>query len=325
MNIINFANKIKPAPVNGGFKMDGYWIWCGSVIKGEDNRYHMFASRWSKKHPMFKGYVLHSEIVRAVSDEFDGPYHYEETILPSKRSGAWDERMAHNPTIHFYNDKYYLFYIGSTYDGQDDRQGYDNIKIGLISSSSINGPWTVCKEPILKPRLDKWDYQVVTNPAPCILPDGRTYLYYRSNTPDGLRIGLAVADQPEGPYERYSDDPVLQFANNGFVEDPFVWFNEDHFEMLAKDMDGSICGEFHAGVHLFSKNGIDWQIPENPKAYSREVLWDNGEKVIQGCVERPQILFDETGNIQCLFAAVADGPGGFRNAENTWNMAIPLQ
>lgn len=25
-----------------------------------------------------------------------------------------------------------------------------------------------------------------------------------------------------------------------------------------------------------------------------------------------------------LFAATADGPGGFRNADNTWNMVIPL-
>ncbi|MGV2786981.1 glycosyl hydrolase family 43, partial [Clostridium perfringens] len=31
-----------PAPVAGGFRMPGYWIWCGSVIKGEDGRYHMF-------------------------------------------------------------------------------------------------------------------------------------------------------------------------------------------------------------------------------------------------------------------------------------------
>jgi hypothetical protein len=26
-----------------------------------------------------------------------------------------------------------------------------------------------------------------------------------------------------------------------------------------------------------------------------------------------------------MFAAAADGPGGFKNAKNTWNIAIPMQ
>ena len=325
MDAIDFAGRIEPAPVNGGFKMDDYWVWCGSVIKGEDKRYHMFSSRWPKKYPMFEGYTLFSEIVRAVSDELAGPYHYEESILPFKRPGCWDERMAHNPSILHHNGIYYLFYIGSTYIGLDSRQSYGNIRIGVTSSPSITGPWSICREPILLPRPGKWDNLIVTNPAPCILPDGRTYLYYRSNTPEGLRIGLATSARPEGPYQRCSDEPILQFENNGFVEDPFVWFTDNHFEMLAKDMDGSITGELHAGVHLSSCDGIHWQISSSPKAYSREILWDNGKKVKQGCVERPQIFFDETGKPRCLFAAVADGPGGFINANNTWNMAIPLK
>lgn len=325
MNLINFAESIKPAPVNGGFKMDDYWIWCGSVARGEDNLYYMFASRWSKKYPMFHGYILHSEIVMAVSGNFAGPYKYVETILPSKRSEAWDAMMAHNPSINYYNGKYYLFYIGSTYNQPERDEAYDNIRIGVISADSINGPWSTCEKPILEPRAKKWDSQVVTNPAPCIMPDGRTFLYYRSNTPEGLRIGLAVAECPEGPYERLSDDPILHFSDNGFVEDPFVWFKEDHFEMLAKDMNGSITGELHAGVHLFSLDGINWQLANNPQAYSREILWNNGRKVVQGSVERPQLLFDERGEPMCLFTAIADGPGGFYNAEYTWNAAIPLQ
>ena len=54
-----------PAPVSGGFKMDGYWVWCGSVIHGEDNKYHMFASRWEKDVPMHPGWLIKSEIERA--------------------------------------------------------------------------------------------------------------------------------------------------------------------------------------------------------------------------------------------------------------------
>ncbi len=35
---------MQPAVKNGGFKMEGYILWCPSVIK-VGNTYHMFASR----------------------------------------------------------------------------------------------------------------------------------------------------------------------------------------------------------------------------------------------------------------------------------------
>jgi hypothetical protein len=63
----------------------------------------------------------------------------------------------------------------------------------------------------------------VTNPAPCVLDDGRILLYYRSNTPHGLRIGAAVAAGPGEPFERLSDDPVLVFEGDNHVKDPYVW------------------------------------------------------------------------------------------------------
>ena len=31
-----FRDRLLPAPMDGGFRMDGYWVWCGSVIKGDD-------------------------------------------------------------------------------------------------------------------------------------------------------------------------------------------------------------------------------------------------------------------------------------------------
>lgn len=325
-----FIDRLMSAPAAGGFRMEDYWIWCGSVINGDDGRYHMFASRWPKKYPMFSGYILASEIVRAVSDKPEGPYKFVEKVLPSGDENAWDGRMAHNPSICRWKGEYLLFYIGSTYTGiinvPTDNNGntqcdesYGNINIGLATAPSVEGPWKTLSTPILQPRPGKWDSKIVTNPAPCILPDGRAYLYYRSNTPQGLRIGLAVADSPKGPYRRFQDDPILEGMN---VEDPFAWYNGANFEMVAKDMTGEITGEVHAGAHLHSSDGVKWTAVG--KGYSRNVLWDDGRQVKQGCLERPQILFGTDGKPLFLFAATADGPGGFRNASNTWTAAIPL-
>jgi len=112
-----FIDLIRPAPVGGGFAMEDYWVWCGSVIRGEDDRYHMFAARWPKALPFFDGYKTHSEVVRAVADTPVGPYEFQEVVLPVRGGEFWDGQMTHNPTIHKLGGTYLLFYIGATFPG----------------------------------------------------------------------------------------------------------------------------------------------------------------------------------------------------------------
>ena len=96
--------------------MDGYWIWDGSTIKGEDGRYHLFASRWSKKYRMHPGWLFYSEIVRASADTIEGPYQFEEVVLGPRDKSYFDGRMTHNPSIRKVGDTYLLFYIGVTFE-----------------------------------------------------------------------------------------------------------------------------------------------------------------------------------------------------------------
>lgn len=334
-----FIDRLMPAPPDGGFRMPDYWVWCGSVVRatrpGEDGRYHMFAARWPKRYPFFDGYRLHSEVVRASADAPEGPYTFEEVVLPARGAEFWDGRMTHNPTAVRTGDGYLLYYIGATYTGPDlapeelqgspkPNESYASIRIGVASAPSVCGPWRRLDAPILLPRPGKWDSSIVTNPAPCALPDGRILLLYRSNTPQGLRIGAAIADDWRGPYRRLSDEPVLRFPGGAFVEDPFVWHDGASLRLLAKDMDGTLSGEVHAGVQMTSQDGIEWRLATPAKAYSRRVVWADGRVTVQGSLERPQLLIED-GQPTHLFAATADGPGGFRNALNTWNMVIPLR
>ncbi len=333
---MSFMERILPAPVGGGFAMADYWVWGGSVVLGDDARYHMFASRWPKDLPFFEGYQAYSEVVRAVSDTPGGPYVFQDIVLPARDAAYWDGRMTHNPAIHKFGDTYLLFYIGSTYPGPEPtadalwraqslqtKTSYANIRIGLATSSSVFGPWERCSKPVLEPRPSKWDSTIVTNPAPCVQEDGRILLLYRSNTPHGLRLGVAAAEHFTAPFHRLSDVPVLQFEGGHHVEDPFVWWQDDHFELLAKDMTGGLTGEMHAGIHAMSGDGIIWALCDPPMAYSRRIVWDDGTETLQGCVERPQLLFGN-GEPVYLFAATCDGPGGFRACSKSWTVAIPL-
>lgn len=335
---VAFGERMGLAQVGGGFAMEGYWVWCGSVIRGEDGKYHMFASRWPRELAFTPNWMTNSEVVRAVADNPEGPYEFAEVVLPARDKDYWDGMMTHNPTIHKSGDTYLLFYTGSTYDfprptkdvpvtEPQRHESNGNQRIGLATAKSVLGPWKRMDEPILDVREGEWDSFITTNPAPCVRDDGSVLLIYKSKTGLGetLKLGVAFADNYAGPYKRLSGDPIFDFgkaANKG-VEDAYVWWVGDHYEAIMKDMTGAICGEHHGGIHGWSRDGVEWIVSDPPKAYSKTVRWSDGTVTTQGQFERPQLLI-ENGVPTHLFVATGDGPGGFRNMTRTWNMVVPL-
>lgn len=336
MNIV-----FDPAPVAGGFRMPGYWIWCGSVIKGEDGRYHMFASRWPKSLPMHPGWLAASEIVRAVSDHPAGPYVYQETVLGARSPAYWDGCSVHNPHIVKVDSTYVLYYMGTTYpfplpDEEEPLLPNDplvvvaraNKRIGVATAPSVTGPWTRRDHPVLLPRPNYFDSFLVSNPAPCVHDDGSVKLIYKSRPYEGhsygnMQLGLACAESVYGPYAR---QPEPLFPPAIHIEDPFIWRTARGYEMIAKDMDGSICGERYSGVHAWSANGEQWEMTTQPgePVYSRRVRWDDGAERLMGNLERPFLLMED-GRPAWMFAATSDGSRGFYDCTETWNMAIPIR
>ncbi|MCI9143382.1 MAG: glycosyl hydrolase family 43, partial [Lachnospiraceae bacterium] len=168
---------MQPVPLQGGFRMEGFWVWCGSVAKGEDGRYHMFASRWPKAFPMHPGWLLVSEVVRAVSDTPQGPYRWAETVLPARGPQYWDGRMTHNPHITRQGDKWVLYYTGSTHPFADLAPGEElrpedprvivaraNKRVGIAVADHITGPWKRFPEPVLPVRPCHGDNMLTSNP-----------------------------------------------------------------------------------------------------------------------------------------------------------------
>lgn len=314
------TEKILPTDRKFGFEMDDYWVWCGSALKGEDGRYHMFSARWSKERPFFSGYVVSSEIVRASSDTPFGPYKFEEVILGDRGEEYWDGRMTHNPSIVKYGDTYALFYIGSTYKGERPdaekllsgdksqmNECYANIKIGIATSKSIFGPWERQDKPVFDINPEGWDKTVVTNPAPCVLSDGSVLMYYRSNTPNGCKIGVAKAKDFLSPFERLTDHPIFDNYPEFAVEDPFVWQDGDTINLIAKDLRGNICDELWCGIHMISKDGVNFVLADEKKAYSRTVRFVDGTEEVAFHLERPNITFKDG---KPYFISFAYGVGG---------------
>lgn len=341
----------RPAPMNGGFSMEGYWVWCGSVVKGEDGNYHMFASRWRKGYKFHPGWGVDSEVVRAVSEKPEGPYRFAEVVLPARGAGYWDGRITHNPSIQKHGDTYILFYMGSTFpypdvpmDGSLTFDSYEWLcsrahkRIGIATSKSVFGPWIRSDRPILDVRPGYFDDFFTSNPAPCINPDGSCLLVYKTRTYrkppydkcrtgnemfSDMKLGAAYASNWAGPYERLTDEPL--FAGDGIVEDPFIWSKPGGYAMVAKDWKGSYTGNVGNGVYADSEDGIHWKIHPGT-SFTRDVLWEDGNIRRMGNMDRPFILFDENGEASHLFVATNDGEDvDFVTGKRSWNACIPLK
>lgn len=331
------------APRTPAFDSEGYWVWGSSVVKGEDGKYHIYVSRFPKSLPFHPGWMVASEIVHAVSDTPQGPYRFSDIALPPRGAQYWDGRSTHNPRILKHGSRYYLIYMGSTHpfaDPTHDELTLDspwcivaraNKRIGLAVADSPYGPWKRMDEPILKTEPETFYSYLTSNPSPIIQEDGSVMMIFkgRAHTENGkysdMALGVAYAPSIEGPYTVLNGKkPIFQVDGQGEAEDPFLWKDERGYHAIFKDHVGKFTGERGGGVMAHSKDGINWEPDKDPKAYSRTVEWEDGKVEMQGQLERPFIFFED-GKPAYIFFATMDGPGGFENATESWNMVIPIR
>lgn len=336
--------RIAPAPVGGGYEDPDYWVWGSSVMQGNDGKYHMFVSRWPKAFPFHPGWMVKSEVAHCVSDTPEGPYRFVDVALGARGAKYWDGQSCHNPRVVKYKDTYVMFYMGSTHplpDIEDPKEltldsawtviARSNKRIGIATAKDLNGPWERRDACVLDTKPDTFYEFLTSNPAPWINEDGSVTLVFKARKYNeqfpyhsSMMIGLATAPSIEGPYTVVGHEPIFGPDKMGEIEDPFLWKDETGYHMIAKDMKSTLAGEHHAGILAHSKDAVHWTLDKEPLAYSRELLWDNGETITMGQLERPFGLVQD-GRLTHLFFATMDGPGGFGNSTKSWNMVVPLE
>ena len=326
-------------------ELDGYFVWDCSVIKS-GGKYHMFSSRWKKEYGFGWNWLFNSEIIHSVSDTPEGPYRFQNVVLPRRGREYFDGMNTHNTCIKEYNGKFYLYYMGTTYGGDIPQkiedvspeyavETWNKKRIGLAVADDINGEFVRCDKPLLEPRgCEYWDCTCTTNPSVAIMPDGKTYMIYKSRSAAGkpLKLGIAVADSPDGEFKRLSDDPILNFDSDDIhIEDPFIWYDDKKkkFCLIIKDdvKNGAfgVTGEWGSGFYAESEDCLHFQIGEDPKVYSRYVTWEDGTQSLQGNLERPSVLFDEEGNPTHIFCASGYGSIPYNFEGNTFITCLKLE
>jgi hypothetical protein len=85
----DFKKMIEPVPTSAKFEDPGYIVWCGTVVRGDEGKYHMLYSRWPRKLGHY-AWVTHSEVAHAVADNPLGPYKFSGVALPARGKEYWD-------------------------------------------------------------------------------------------------------------------------------------------------------------------------------------------------------------------------------------------
>jgi hypothetical protein len=278
---------LQPALKKGGFAMDGFMLWCSSVIKVGET-YHMFASRWPAKYGL-GGWTKYSECVRATSTSLLGPYTFQEVVL-QKRTDHWDKSRIHNVKIIRADGKFLLFYINSAN------------QTGCAVSDAVTGPWTRSDRPVI----------LASNPAPLARPDGSIYVFCRLRDPAGVNRGVVyTAPGYQGPYTVVAQGDNL-LPDHCELEDPTIWWANQQYNLLVNDWKSKATGIFKAGAQYYSTDGIHYQFRTREPVFTKTVPYDDGTSETFSRRERPFVYPDEHGAIIALFTACLPKEGASR-------------
>ena len=214
--------KVCPNAIMGSsiFQIPNYFVWGASVIKGDDDKYHMLFSLWEsggEGGSFAKDWVLQSKIGYAVSDYPDKDFKFQKIVLKGKRyqgdHSSWDAQMVHNPHLKKFDGKYYLYYIGGKDPGEQPKGSkaenldqrsrvQQSLCIGVLEFDSFEnllaGNFDRPNRPLLSPRTRvkrnnilngspigteaKPDNIIVVNPSVVYNPKIQKYmLYFKGN------------------------------------------------------------------------------------------------------------------------------------------------
>ena len=312
---LKLSRLVQPLMKANIFRDSVYFNWGSSIIKGKDNKYHLFYSRWPRKNK-FTAWLTHSEVAHAIAENPSGPYQYIETALKSDGGNAWDAITAHNPKIKYFDGKYYLYYI-STNNGASNlseselietaKVGYthenwpllrNNQRTGVAVSESLSGPWVRSKAPIIEPSGPITT--ITVNPAVCQGKNGKYFMIIKGDKPNEKKFirnqALATSNSPHGPFD-IQPNPVI---DNLDTEDASMWYDQKVNRFYAV---------FHAHKYIglmTSLNGYNWEKAHDYEIITKQVPMTNDQFLTPDRLERP-FVFVEDDEPKVLSLAVKKG------------------
>lgn len=326
---LDFTCRLGTIEPGNKLQEEGFYVWGGSAIRGEDDKYYLFYSRWKEgtegRAPEdrrvfkdMKGWLKYCEIAAAVSDSPAGPFtHIATVIRGTGNADRWDCFNAHNPHIKRFGGKVYLYFIANQPVEHDDRwvQMVDGQRIGVAVAKSVKdliaGRFQRSSQPLINPDGINTFCRTV-NPSVTKGRDGRYLMMFKSRSaPKGGHMvhWVAAADSPDGPFKLVG--PALTDPQYS-AEDPYFWYDRgrDCYYAIVKDFSDSkrsLTPQFGAlGLIVSERGWSDWRVAAHPLVSLREYTETTGVRRSLANLERPQLLFDAKGNPSVLYCAAAE-------------------
>ncbi len=267
-----------PRDVHNGLEdvANRYCYWDGQILRGDDGRYRLFASRWDEPrgHNGWGGSVA----VSAISEHLLGPYVDRGLLWPNDEQGK-----GHNVTALRLPDGRYAVVISETRPGT------------VYVSDSPDGPWaklgTIVAHGDVRKRASNYSVMV--------RPDGNFMIVPRSGQILLSQTGILGPYYAQGP----SIYPKIAGLEQRDLEDPCVWFSGGRYHIVVNSWSQ------RRAFHLTSKDGITgWTL--RGVAYDPRVdfvRYTDGTVNRWDKLERPGVVI-ENGHVVAVTLAVLDVP-----------------
>ena len=272
------------------------YYWDGKILKGEDGKYHIYASHWTYSGgfgppagPGGSGWQS-SIPMEAISDQAMGPYIFQNDCYTQNQEG---NNKGHNTTalVAPSGNAPYTLSVGEIVAGQ------------MFSSASANGPWTLLGPVKTDTNGHNGCGELSSNFTFTVGLNNRFWATSRNGC-------VMDSDQVLGPYKVETDSvlPNLENNDNGDAEDEVIWYSGGYFHIVYN------YWNVQRGYHIMSKDGItDWkstglayqgtQTPSN--ANSSWLRYTDGTVNTWHNMERASV-YQENGHVAYFTFAVTD-------------------
>ena len=198
-------------------------------------------------------------------------------------AGSWDEQSVFTPNILVAENRVWLFYtaVPKPFTNGDRNTPPTMTAIGLATADSPDGPWTKLPgNPIMTPSPNHQDFDSLRVDDSCLIArNGKYWLYYKGRqwdkSPAQTKLGVAIAEQPQGPYVKYSGNPLIQ-GNHEVL----VWpQGKGVAAMIGTTGPKALTRTVQYaedGLH-FSKTHDILNVPSGAGAYRPEAFTDSGK------------------------------------------------
>lgn len=177
------------------------------------NKHYVWYSRMDS--PITSGYW--ATIWYATSEDEGHTWNEQGMALGLGEEGAFDSHSVFTPNILAHKGKYYLYYTAvKPTPGNPDKKFEGNhttdfTAIGVAVADSPDGPFKrIVNNPVIAHNEVASDFDSYrVDDASIMVRDGKIWLYYKGRCiehgkdgPKRTEMGVAMADSPEGPFEK---------------------------------------------------------------------------------------------------------------------------